>query len=110
MLDLHSQLLKMTSVADGEMTDPSLIDTVVDRNGFKASTSTEGCNSIAIHASGLFLRRVCISDLGDAVIVLPEELPVGVQMRVAAITLLHHVIRGHSDAFFDAEASAAIGK
>lgn len=117
LLAFLSELLKMSSVADGEMSDPNLVGFVVDKNGFAVSVQqkpgsgkdpkTTGCS---LHASSLFLRQGCILTTPGAKIVLSEELPCGVQLRVSSICLLRSVIRGHPDAFFDAEPSTPIGK
>lgn len=40
---------------------------------------------------------------------LPKELPVGVQLRVSAIRLLHSLIWSYSNPFFDAEVSTPVG-
>lgn len=101
-----SELLKMCSVADGEMTDTSLKDFVVDKNGFALTASK---NLIQTHSSALFFRRLGVVKVSGAAIVVPEELPVGVQMRVSAIRLLDFVIRGSPDTFLDAEVSSSVG-
>ena len=112
-----SELLKMSSVADGEMSDTNLVGHVVDRNGFavfveeKSSSSKDAkFSSCSAHASALFLRRECILSINDANIVICEELPCGVQLRVSSISLLQAVIKGHPNQFFDAETSTPIGK
>jgi transformation/transcription domain-associated protein len=117
LLAFLSELLKMSSVADGEMSDPNLVGFVVDKNGFAVSvqqkpgsdkdSKTNGCLQ---HASSLFLRQGCIVTTSGAKVLLAEELPCGVQLRVSSICLLRSVIRGHPDAFFDAETSTPIGK
>jgi hypothetical protein len=111
-----SELLKMSSVADGEMSDPALTGHVVDKNG-KASTgkttttqSSHRQDTSPSHASAIFRRRECILEIEGHHFVVPEELPDGVQLRVSAISLLRAVIKGHPDAFFDAEVSTPIGR
>jgi transformation/transcription domain-associated protein len=117
LLAFLSELLKMSSVADGEMSDANLVGYVVDKNGYAVSaqqkpSSSKDANSpvCSEHASGLFLRRECILRTGDKQMVITEELPPGVQLRVSSICLLRSVIRGHPDAFFDAESATPIGK
>lgn len=114
LLAFLSELLKMSSVADGEMSDPALLG-CVDKNGYTSKPSK--ANSVSVlasvafpsHASALFYRRECILETQDSKYVVPEELPHGVQLRVSSISLLHSVICGHPDAFFDAEVSTPIG-
>jgi hypothetical protein len=109
LLAFLSELLKMSSVADQEMSDASLRDMVVDRNGYTSSPGMSS-DSPPTHSSSLFYRRSCALEMNGATLVVPEELPAGVQFRVSAIVLLHAVIRAHTDAFFDAEVSTPVGK
>lgn len=107
-----SELLKMASVADGEMADKALADCVVDKNGY-ASTMVKGdvgTPSFPSHASSVFLHRECIIDVKNGRLVCVEELPAGAQMRVSAIVLFHVVIQEYTDTFFEAEASNPVGK
>lgn len=114
LLAFLSELLKMSSVADGEMSDSSLKDFVVDKNGFAVSSRSQYTHSESssrpTHASALFFRRECVLGVGGYKVVVPAELPVGVQLRVSSISLLHAVIKGYSDSFFDAETASPIGK
>lgn len=117
LLAFLSELLKMTSVADGEMTDPTLLGSVVDKNGFahapedQTSQNRDTASQLSpSHSSAIFLRREAIVKFQKACIVLPQELPNGVQLRVASILLLRFVIRAHPDRFFDAETSTPVGK
>jgi len=115
LLAFLSELLKMSSVADGEMSDPSLKDFVVDKNGYTVSSQSQyvtgesDSSSYPTHASALFYRRECVLEVDDSKVVVPQELPAGVQLRVSSISLLHAVIRGYSDEFFDAETASPIG-
>lgn len=113
LLAFLSELLKMASVADGEMTDTNLTGTVVDKNGIAISVQSlrkdQELQSPDILASALFLRRDCVLAVSGANVVVPEELPSGIQLRVSAISLLRCVIRGHADPFFDAESATPIG-
>jgi transformation/transcription domain-associated protein len=112
LLAFLSELLKMASVADGEMNDSSLLGAVVDRNGFVVGTpeqrELEVTDSV-FRSSSLFLRRDCVITMGEGRVVISEELPPGVQLRVSSIELLRAVIRGHPDPFFDAETSTPVG-
>ena len=116
LLAFLSELLKMSSVADGEMTDSSLVLYVVDKNGYalagkkpnsSSNLRSERCPS---HASAIFFRRECVLQMERNKFIIPEELPHGVQLRVSSISLLHSVILGHPNEFFDAEVSTPIGK
>lgn len=116
LLAFLSELLKMSSVADGEMSDPALAGYVVDKNGNAVLSGKQdpapGGNhngGYPSHASALFFRRGCILDILGAKFILPEELSFGVQLRISSISLLHSVISKHPDAFFDAEVSTPIG-
>ncbi|GKZ01483.1 hypothetical protein MPSEU_001098900 [Mayamaea pseudoterrestris] len=106
-----SELLKLSSVADGEMSDKALLDCVVDKNGFALANGQVDPKTLShpSHASSVFLRRVCVFNVGNARMVCPEELPAGVQMRVSGILLLHSVIKVYSDAFFDADSTTPVG-
>lgn len=112
-----SEVLKMSSVADGEMTDSSLLGDVIDKNGMAVSAQARqsGSRDSDAHAStfpssGLFLRRECIMQINGTKIVIPDESPPGIQLRVSTIALLRFVIRGHADSFFDSDSSTQIGK
>lgn len=110
LITFLSELLKMASVADGEMTDAALSDIVVDRNGFISSPAEDSLDCQPTHSSSLFFRRTCAVQVDGATVLIPDELPAAVQLRVSAIVLLHGVIRGHTDPFFDADSSAPVGK
>jgi hypothetical protein len=113
LLAFVSELLKMSSVADGEMSDPTLKDLVVDKNGYALSadsTASASSHTFPTHASSVFHRRLCIIDVEGAYVVVPEQYPVGIQLRVSTIVLFHSLIRAYSDPFFDAEQSSPIGK
>ena len=109
LLAFLSEILKMSSVADGEMTDNTLASVVVDKNGFVASSFDPNSDVYPSHASSLFHRRECVVNMNGIKFAIPEESPVGVQLRVASISLIHMVIRHYTDAFFDAEATTPIG-
>ena len=117
LLAFLSELLKMASVADGEMADNNLIGSVVDKNGFVVpeSRNTTTNNSTqdvdpTLRPSSLFLRRNCILTIGSQKLLVGEELPSGIQLRVSSIQLLRSIIRGYPDSFFDAESSTPVGK
>ena len=110
LLAFLSELLKMCSVADGEMNDKTLVHSVVEKNGFIDSPVDMNSSPYPSHASALFHRRECAVDMDGYVLVVPEELPIGVQLRVSSIVLLHTVIRGYTDEFFEAESTTPIGE
>jgi hypothetical protein len=118
LLAFLSELLKMSSVADGEMTDPILSGNIVDKDGFVVpahESSATGKSDTRMPlgekpSSALFLRRDCILSTPEAKVFIPQECATGVQLRSASILLLRAVIRGHSNPFFDAEGSTPIGK
>ena len=117
LLAFLSELLKMASVADGEMTDNNLIGSVVDKNGFvipenRNVTTSSDVQEIdpTLRPSSLFLRRNCILTTDSQKFLVGEELPCGIQLRVSSIQLLRSIIRGYPDSFFDAESSTPVGK
>lgn len=119
LLAFLSELLKMSSVADGEMTDANLTGNVVDKDGYvvpiqeptgAAATSDSKTKNKEPPSSALFLRRDCILSTKGPQIFIPQESAIGVQLRTSSIRLLRAVIRGHSNPFFDAENSTPIGK
>lgn len=109
LLAFLSELLKMSSVADGEMTDNTLTNCVVDKNGYVGSSSDLNMDFHPSHASALFNRRECMTRFHGVWLNIPGECPVGVELRVSSIRLFHAAIRVYTDAFFDAETSTPIG-
>jgi hypothetical protein len=117
LLAFLSEFLKMSSIADGEMTDSNLFGYVVDRNGYampsqQVVSNHPGQQSFLGHSMSVFLRRECLMrcENGKAFIAIPEELPEGVLLRVSALRLFRSVIKSSTDAFFDSEASTPVGK
>jgi hypothetical protein len=110
LLACLSELLKMSSVADGEMTDKKLDDVVVNKDGYVPSEGDSGLSQLPAHASSSFFRRECVVDILVVKVVVPGELPGGVQLRLSTIVLLHTIIRTYTDPFFDAESTAPIGE
>lgn len=112
-------LLKMMSVADGEMTSDSISisnGAVVNKDGYspvsETNSSMVNASSSLSHASGLFLRKEFILEdpLIPGRIVVPCEMPTGVQLRVSSLLLFRSVIKGYTNTFFDAAVSTSIGK
>ena len=116
LLAFLSELLKMASVADGEMKDNNLIGSVVDKNGFvlpehrhhPPKNDTKDIDP-TLRPSSLFLRRDCIVTIDGQKLLIGEELPCGIQLRVSSIQLLRSIIRGHPDTFFDSDSSTPVG-
>jgi hypothetical protein len=116
LLAFLSEFLKMSSIADGEMSDSNMIGYVVDKNGFVVSAQDKESIVASVQPgninSSVFLRRECLlrSPVNGSYIVIPGELTNGVQLRVSGLHLFRAVITQHSDAFFDADQAAPIGK
>lgn len=117
LLAFLSELLKMSSVADGEMSDTNLSGEMIDKNGLavsmqarQGSSKDSDLSATALPSSALFQRRECIIAVNRKKIVVPEESPRGVQLRVSIICLLRFVIRAHANPFFDAETSTPVGQ
>lgn len=99
----------MASVADREMTDHKLNDIVVDKDGYVPSEPSVDRSLNPRQSSSVFFRRECVTALGNKLIVIPSDLPTGVQFRVSSIVLLHSIIKHNGDAFFDADSTTPIG-
>jgi hypothetical protein len=113
LLAFISELLKMSSVADGEMNDTSLKDIMVDKNGYVVSAepvTAVPSHSVPTHASSVFHRRLCVIASDGASMVVPEQCPPGIQLRASTIVLLHALIRSYPDHFFDAEQASPVGR
>jgi hypothetical protein len=63
------------------------------------------------HASSIFLRKAMILEDGsfDGRILIPQELPLGIQLRVSTLLLFRALIRGFADEFYDADPQSKIG-
>jgi len=114
LLSFLSELLKMISIADGEFSDTSFGSVVlIDKNGFAVNNGGESTSQSrsTVQASSVFLRKSMILEdksFGGKVIV-PAELPLGVQLRVSTLLLFRGLIRGFSDEFYDADPQSKIG-
>jgi hypothetical protein len=114
LLAFLSELLKMISIADGEFSDPSFGSVVlIDKNGFAVNNCGESTsqNMPGTHASSIFLRKAMILEDGsfDGRILIPQELPLGIQLRVSTLLLFRALIRGFADEFYDADPQSKIG-
>jgi hypothetical protein len=109
-----SEFLKMASIGDGEMKDANMSGYVVDKNGFVASAQdreSQVTNQLSTHTCDVFLRRECAvkSPGKGSYVIIPEDVPPGVQLRVSGLRLFHAVIRQHTDEFFDADSATPVG-
>lgn len=113
ILSCLSEMLKMASVADGEMSDSTLTTCVVDRNGFAVPAREDREERLASvspdHSHALFFRRECILCAENGSFVVPGEESAGVQLRISIIFLLHFVIKRHAKEFLQSDTSGAIG-
>lgn len=114
ILALLSELLKMTAIADGVMTAKEGENfPLVDKDGFVSSAQTaETKKQTSKHSSSMFFAdsfTLLPSETGGMHINVPPDLPDGVQLRVTALMLFRAVIRRHTDLFFDAPSSDAVG-
>lgn len=103
VLAFISELLKMLSVGDGDMTDAALKDHTVGKDGYVVSELEIEHSTFLTHSTAIFFRRDSFASIGKKKIVITEELPAGVQLRVSSIMLLHSIILSHTEDFFDAE-------
>jgi hypothetical protein len=114
LLAFLSELLKMFSVADGEMSDSNLSGFVVDKNGFVGlpddRKTKDGRNVALQHSSCVFLRRECILKIQESRFVIPEESTAGIQLRISALALFRSVIKRHNSTFFDSENATNVGE
>ena len=111
-LSFTAELLKMVSVADGDISDTMSCVVLIDKNGFVAQKDSPNQQAKPnTHTSSLFLRRkftLKIESYGGS-FVIPEELPLGVQLRIASIFLFRSVIRNFPTQFFDSEPKSQVG-
>jgi hypothetical protein len=115
LLAFLSEFLKMSSIGDGEMKDPNMSGYVVDKNGFVAAAQDKDSQPVVVqlaaHTCSIFLRRECAakSPIEGSFVIIPEELPSGVQLRVSGLRLFRAVIRQHVNEFFDADSTTPVG-
>jgi transformation/transcription domain-associated protein len=104
----------MTAIADGVMTAKEGENfPLVDKDGFVSSPHTsETKNQTSKHGASMFFAdsyTLLPSETGGMQVNIPPDLPDGVQLRVSALLLFRAVIRRHTDLFFDAPSSDAVG-
>jgi hypothetical protein len=107
LLACLSELLKMSSVADKDMEDSKLEGRTVDKDGFIGGI--DGPRP-SLHSFSIFFRRSCVVSVSGKLLIIPQELPPPVQLRVSSVRLLHIVINAHENSFFEAENSTSIGE
>lgn len=110
-LSFTAELLKMLSVADGDIVADRSMSSVVliDKDGFAVQNNTQDTKR-KIHSS-VFLRtsfNLECESFGGCVVV-PKELPHGVQLRVASIYLFRSIMRKFPSQFFDAQNKSQVG-
>jgi hypothetical protein len=109
-------LLKMLGVADKEMMSESVSSAQIsDKDGY-CPTVERNDNMINGHAylmnsSQLFLNdKIILDDTNFSFRVLvPRQLPHGIQLRLSSLGLFHALITHHTDIFFSAPSSSALG-
>jgi transformation/transcription domain-associated protein len=81
-----------------------------NKNGYVQSLEvTEGDGRYPTHCSALFYRRESVFSVKGQRIAVPQELPLGIQLRNSAILLLHSVVVSDTELFFSAESTTAVG-
>lgn len=110
-----SELLKILSVGDGEMTSDSIpSSSIVDKDGYCPTVPFNSCMvdklSALSHSTSLFLRSDFVITQGNLHVVRVEgDLPIGVQYRVSTLRLFGTVLKDNSDTFLEAESSSSLG-
>ena len=104
---IHTVYLKFLALTvhllDGDISDTISSVVLIDKNGFAPQHGVPQERKPRVHTSSLLLKksfRIRCEYFGACVVV-PEELPLGVMLRVAAIYLFRSIAR--KPAFFDAE-------
>ena len=77
----------------------------------KKMDSTIGKLSYLSHAMGIFLREECVIDDEHVCgcVVVPAELPLGIQFHVSSINLFNFAIETNPNVFFNADSKMSIG-
>lgn len=112
MISFVGELMKMTCIADGEISDKGFTSVVlIDKNGYAVNSDGEsiGGNKSLVQPSSIFMRQtITLEDkLVGARVVVPAALNLGVQLRVSTLLLFRAVVR--LDEFFDAEVQSQLG-
>lgn len=111
-----SELLKIMSVGDGEMTSESIPSScVVDKDGICPKVPMNGCMidkmSPLTHSTSIFLRGAFVIVQGDGTYraKIDGDLPVGVQYRVATLQLFGKILKENTNDFIKAEPTSSLG-
>jgi transformation/transcription domain-associated protein len=99
------ELLKMLSVADGEMIDPHMKDRAVNKDGFVTTTDLDNSygNAFGVYASSIFVQRECVLKIDNKKFVVSQEFRTGVQLRKSTIQLMRSIVLSYREQFFEAE-------
>ena len=110
-------LLKMLGVADKEMTSESVSPSLIsDKDGYcpmdERNDNMVDKGAYLTHSSQIFLRNETLLDDGSFGfrVLVPRQLPHGIQLRLSSLGLFHALIKSHSDEFFSAPSASALGK
>ena len=97
--------------SDGDISDTFTSVVLIDKHGFAVNTELPSQPHHGMHTSSVFLNKSfkLQSDSFGGCVIVPGELPLGVQFRVASIYLFRSLIRRFPDHFFDAEPKTQIG-
>jgi transformation/transcription domain-associated protein len=111
-----SELLKIMSVGDGEMTSESIPSScIVDKDGLHPKVSMNGCMidkmSPLTHSTSIFLRGAFTIVQGEGIYraKIDGDLPVGVRYRVATLQLFGKILKENTNHFLEAEPTSSLG-
>ena len=112
MISILGELIKMVSVADGEISDKNFGSVVlIDKNGWAVDSEGEPISDRKplVQPSSIFQRHaIILEDDGiGARIVVPEGLSLGVHLRVSTLYLFRAIVR--LDDFIEAENQSQMG-
>ena len=104
----------MTAIADGVMAAKEGENfPLVGKDGHVSGNQVpETKKTSAKHISSIFLDEgytIYPDETGGVHVDVPPDLPSGVQLRVTSLLLFRAVVRRHTDLFFDAPSSNAVG-
>jgi len=114
VLALLSELLKLTAIADGAMAaKEGETFPLVDKNGYVSWKYKRERKAVPQrHVCSMFLGKeidLTPEETGGILVNIPADLPMGVQLRVAALILFRAIIRRHTDPFFDPHSANTVG-
>jgi hypothetical protein len=107
----------MLGVADKEMTSESVSSALIsDKDGYcptdERNDNVIDSNAYLTHSSQIFLHHeIILDDINfDFRVLVPRQLPHGIQLRLSSLGLFNALIKSHSDEFFSAPSASALGK